>query len=48
MELNSEPIGDFGFRSDLAPAGIRLPVIFITGYGDVPMSVSAMQTGAMP
>jgi FixJ family two-component response regulator len=31
----------------LAQAGIRIPVIFITGYGDIPMSVRAMKAGAI-
>lgn len=35
------------FQSDLALAGVRLPIIFITGYGDVPMSVRAMKAGAI-
>ena len=28
-------------------AGIRIPVIFITGHGDIPMSVRAMKAGAV-
>jgi FixJ family two-component response regulator len=31
----------------LAAAGVALPIIFITGHGDVPMSVSAMKAGAI-
>jgi FixJ family two-component response regulator len=31
----------------LADAGVQIPVIFITGYGDVPMTVKAMKSGAM-
>jgi FixJ family two-component response regulator len=34
------------FQADLAQADIRLPIIFISGYADVPMSVRAM-TGAV-
>lgn len=34
------------FQQELAKAGIPLPVIFITGYGDVPMTVRAMKAGA--
>lgn len=30
----------------LVAAGIRIPIIFITGYGDIPMSVRAMREGA--
>src|SRR5258708_39920297 len=35
------------FQSKLARAGIAFPVIFITGHGDIPMSVRAMKAGAV-
>ena len=35
------------FQQELAKAGIALPVIFITGHGDVPMGVRAMKAGAV-
>ena len=35
------------FQRDLSKAGIRLPIIFITGHGDIPMSVQAMKGGAI-
>lgn len=35
------------FQSELARAGIALPVIFISGHGDIPMSVRAMKAGAV-
>jgi FixJ family two-component response regulator len=31
----------------LTKAGVALPVVFITGHGDVPMSVAAMKAGAI-
>jgi FixJ family two-component response regulator len=31
----------------LADAGIRIPIIFITGHGDIPMTVKAMKSGAV-
>jgi FixJ family two-component response regulator len=34
------------FQEELAKSGITLPVIFITGHGDVPMTVRAMKAGA--
>jgi FixJ family two-component response regulator len=34
------------FQQELAKAGVGLPVIFVTGYGDVPMTVRAMKAGA--
>jgi FixJ family two-component response regulator len=35
------------FQEELAKAGVALPVIFITGHGDVPMTVRAMKAGAV-
>jgi RNA polymerase sigma factor (sigma-70 family) len=35
------------FQHELAARGIRIPIIFITGYGDIPMSVRAMKGGAI-
>src|SRR5712692_3019484 len=35
------------FQRELAAANIRLPIIFITGHGDIPMSVQAMKGGAL-
>jgi FixJ family two-component response regulator len=35
------------FQKVLIDAGIHLPVIFITGHGDIPMSVMAMKSGAI-
>ena len=32
---------------ELSKAGIRIPIVFITGHGDIPMSVRAMKTGAI-
>ncbi|HTW67865.1 MAG TPA: response regulator transcription factor [Bryobacteraceae bacterium] len=34
-------------QRDLAQAGIQIPIIFITGHADVPMSVRAMKAGAV-
>ena len=35
------------FQEQLARADIRIPIIFVTGYADVPMSVRAMKAGAV-
>jgi FixJ family two-component response regulator len=35
------------FQKELARAGSDLPIIFITGHGDIPMSVRAMKAGAV-
>jgi FixJ family two-component response regulator len=35
------------FQQHLREAGIEIPIIFITGHGDIPMSVKAMKSGAI-
>jgi FixJ family two-component response regulator len=35
------------FQAQLASLGIRLPVVLMTGHGDIPMSVRAMKAGAI-
>jgi FixJ family two-component response regulator len=40
-------ISGLDFQHELADAGIQIPVIFITGHGDIPMTVKAMKSGAV-
>ena len=35
------------FQRDLVSAGVALPIVFITGHGDIPMTVQAMKAGAI-
>jgi FixJ family two-component response regulator len=35
------------FQRELADKGVHIPIIFITGHGDIPMSVKAMKSGAV-
>jgi FixJ family two-component response regulator len=35
------------FQRELAESGIHLPIVFITGHGDIPMSVRAIKAGAL-
>jgi FixJ family two-component response regulator len=35
------------FQRELATANIHLPIVFITGHGDIPMTVQAMKGGAI-
>jgi FixJ family two-component response regulator len=35
------------FQRELAAADIQIPIVFMTGYGDIPMSVQAMKGGAI-
>jgi FixJ family two-component response regulator len=39
--------GGLDFQRTLAGAGVHTPIIFITGHGDIPMSVQAMKGGAI-
>jgi FixJ family two-component response regulator len=39
--------GGLDFQRELAKAGLHVPIIFITGHGDIPMSVEAMKGGAI-
>jgi FixJ family two-component response regulator len=39
--------GGLDFQRELSSAGIQIPIIFITGHADVPMSVQAMKGGAI-
>jgi FixJ family two-component response regulator len=34
-------------QRELADAGVQIPIIFITGHGDIPMTVKAMKSGAV-
>lgn len=35
------------FQAELAKTDVRLPIVFISGYGDIPMSVRAIKAGAI-
>jgi len=40
-------VSGLDFQAELAKANIHIPVIFMTGHGDIPMSVQAMKAGAV-
>lgn len=46
LDVRLPGMGGLTFQEELAKAGVALPVIFITGHGDVPMTVRAMKAGA--
>jgi FixJ family two-component response regulator len=46
LDVRLPGMSGLAFQQDLAKAGVALPIIFITGHGDVPMSVRAMKAGA--
>jgi FixJ family two-component response regulator len=47
LDVRMPGIGGLEFQEQLGELGIRLPVILMTGHGDVPMSVRAMKAGAV-
>jgi FixJ family two-component response regulator len=47
LDVRLPGIDGLDFQQELADAGIRIPIIFITGYGDIPMTVRAMKSGAL-
>ena len=47
LDVRLPGVSGLNFQSQLAALGIRLPVILVTGHGDIPMSVRAMKAGAV-
>jgi FixJ family two-component response regulator len=47
LDIRLPGISGLDFQMELAKAGIRIPIIFMTGHGDIPMSVQAMKAGAL-
>lgn len=47
LDIRLPGVSGLDFQAQLAKAGIRMPVIFMTGHGDIPMSVRAMKAGAI-
>lgn len=47
LDVRMPGLSGLDLQSELAEAGIRIPIIFITGHGDIPMSVRAMKAGAV-
>jgi FixJ family two-component response regulator len=46
LDVRLPGISGLDFQSELARAKIQIPIIFMTGHGDIPMSVRAMKAGA--
>jgi FixJ family two-component response regulator len=47
LDVRLPGVNGLDFQRELADAGIRIPIIFITGHGDIPMTVKAMKSGAV-
>jgi FixJ family two-component response regulator len=47
LDIRLPGVSGLDFQAELAGADIRIPIIFMTGHGDIPMSVKAMKAGAI-
>ena len=47
LDVRLPGLSGLDFQDELARANIHMPIIFITGHGDIPMSVRAMKAGAV-
>jgi FixJ family two-component response regulator len=47
LDVRLPGVSGLEFQSELAKANAEIPIIFITGHGDVPMTVKAMKAGAV-
>src|SRR5262249_27978524 len=47
LDIRLPGISGLDFQAELAKADIRIPIVFMTGHGDIPMTVKAMKAGAV-
>jgi FixJ family two-component response regulator len=47
LDVRLPDLNGLDFQRQLADAGVHIPIIFITGHGDIPMTVRAMKSGAV-
>ena len=47
LDVSLPGMSGLDFQQKLRNAGLQIPVIFVTGYGDIPMTVKAMKSGAV-
>lgn len=47
LDIRLPRISGLDFQNQLAAAGVHVPIIFMTGHGDIPMTVRAMKAGAV-
>ncbi len=47
LDVRLPGLSGLDFQCELAARNIRIPIVFLTGYGDIPMSVRAMKAGAV-
>ena len=47
LDVRLPGLSGLDFQRELAARNIRIPIVFLTGHGDIPMSVRAMKAGAV-
>jgi FixJ family two-component response regulator len=47
LDVRLPGLSGLDFQTELAAAGLHIPIIFMTGHGDIPMTVKAMKAGAV-
>src|SRR5712672_3733027 len=47
LDIRLPGVSGLDFQTRMAEADIRIPIVFMTGHGDIPMSVKAMKAGAV-
>jgi FixJ family two-component response regulator len=47
LDVRLPRLSGFDLQTELSRLGVKIPIIFITGHGDIPMSVQAMKAGAV-
>jgi len=47
LDVRLPGVNGLDFQRQLADAGVQIPIIFVTGHGDIPMTVRAMKSGAV-
>jgi FixJ family two-component response regulator len=47
LDIRLPGVSGLDFQTELAKANVRVPIIFMTGHGDIPMTVKAMKAGAI-
>jgi FixJ family two-component response regulator len=47
LDVRLPGVNGLDFQRELSAAGVHIPIIFITGHGDIPMTVKAMKSGAV-
>ena len=47
LDIRLPGLSGLDFQTELAKANIHIPIIFMTGHGDIPMTVRAMKGGAV-